>query len=390
MPKRVLFIILDGLAESGKSPLQLAEKPNLDFLTEKGSCGEIDNEVEGLDFSESAVFHLLGYKEFPGRGYVEALGAGLEPKENDICFRCNFATVDPVGRVLDRRAGRDETGLDELAKELNKIKIKDCKIIFKKSTGHRAILILRGEHISEQISATDPYETGKKIEISKPIIPEHHNDFPNAMRTAKILNQFTEEARKILLAHPINKTRTIPANAVLARCPGKKEIVKSFERLHGLKAACIAGVGSTIGLGKLLGMDSFKIGNALTTTDLKAKLSNVLRALQSYDFVLLHVKGCDVASHDKNTTEKIRFIQRIDSELISPLTALKDVLVVITADHRTSSVSGNHERGTVPVLIYNSRFPADRVESFDEESVAIGSLGIIQASDLMEKILDLM
>lgn len=386
---KVLFVILDGLAESGKSALKQAKKPNLDFLAKQGVCGLLDNEVEGLDFSESAVWHFFGYKEFPGRGYVEALGAGLEPKEDDVCLRCNFATIDPKGIILDRRGGRDESGLEELAKELNKIKIKDCEIVFKKSTSHRAVLILRGKNLSEKISATDSFEEGKKVLESKPTISEHNPEYPNAFRAAKILNKFTKESHKILLAHPANKKRKVPANAILSRFPAKKETVKSFENSYGLKSACVAAVGSMVGMGKVLGMETIKTGNSLTSTDLKAKLSNALETLKTNDFVVLHIKGCDIASHDRNFAEKVKFIERIDREVVSQLASLKDVLVVVTADHITSSSSGEHEKGPVPILIYGSNLPADKAAKFDEESVKAGSLGIIQASDLMERILGL-
>lgn len=384
--KKTLFIVLDGLADNTpKTPLQLAEKHNLNFLAKQGITGLIDNEISGLDFSESANFHLLGYKEFPGRGYIEALGIGLNPKENDVCFRCNFGTVSK-GIVLDRRAGREEFGLNELAEKINKIKIKNCKITFKRSLGHRAVLILR-DNLNENISYTDPMELGEKIKTSKPTLPKSHSNFPSALRTAKILNEFTEESYKILSKDSINEKRKIAANIILSRYAAKKKKIKSFKEKYNLNAVCISAVGATLGLGRVLGMDTIRIGSGLTNTDLKLKLSTALNSLEKYDFVFLHIKGTDVASHDKDPREKKKFIQRIDKQLIKILLGLRNTIIVLTADHITSSEDGEHKQGYVPIVIYGSE--KDEVEEFDEESVKSGGLGILHASDLMEKILSL-
>jgi 2,3-bisphosphoglycerate-independent phosphoglycerate mutase len=357
----------------------------LDWLAINGFCGLLDNEIKGEDFSEAANFHLLGYKEYPSRGYVEAIGAGVNPKEHDVCFRCNFATVDPKMIVLDRRAGREEYGLDVFAEELNGMRIKNCDIIFKRSLGHRAVLVLSGEGLSDKISGTDPGKERERVSESAPIIPEAHRDYPEAKRTAKILNEFTKLSYKILSKHKINEKRTFPANIVLSRNPGKPMLMESFESKYRMKAACIAAVGGTIGFAKILGFDCFKIGSGLTNTSLEEKVRLALDCLKRYDFVFLHIKGTDVASHDKKPIEKRLFIERVDREVFSKLVELEDVLIVITSDHITSSEDGKHKLGYVPLLIYGAG--KDEVKSFDEESVKKGEIGIIHGSDLMEKLI---
>ena len=386
--KKIIFVLLDGLADTARpSPLQVAEKPNLDWLAENGICGLLDNEVTGKDFSEAANFNILGYPEHPERGYVEAVGAGLEPKEGEICFRSNFATVDKNMVVLDRRAGRNETGLDELAQALDGMRIKDCEITFKHTIGHRAVLIISGENLCEHISATDPKKIGEKVKESFPLIPEHHKDFPKAKRTAKILNEFTKQSFRVLLEHEINKKRSIPANIVLSRNPGRKMELEAFEKRYGLKAACIAAVSGTIGVAKILGMKAVQKGNGLTSTNLEDKMNALFKLLKTHDFVWLHIKGCDVASHDRNFEEKKEFIERIDREVFSELINLDNVLIVVTTDHITSSETGEHVLGYVPILIYGNG--KDEVKKFNEESVVNGSLGIIKARELIKKLLEM-
>ena len=387
--KKILLIVLDGAPDTMRpSPLQLAKTPNLDYMAEQGICGLLDNEIAEKDFSEAANFNILGYPEHPGRGYTEAVGAGLEPGENDICFRCNFATVNENFIVLDRRAGREETGLDEMALALDGMRIKDCEITFKHTLGHRAVLIISGEELCEHVSANDPGREGERVLESHPTVPESHAFFPAAKRTAKILNEFTKRSYKILSGHEANEKRKVYANIVLSRTPGKRMPMQTFTEKYGLKAACIAAATGTLGVAKILGMHAERAGNGMLTTNLAEKLEKTLSLLKTHDFVWLHIKGTDIAAHDRNYRAKTEFIERVDREIFAELVNLENTLVVVTSDHITSSQSGEHVLGYVPILMYNAG-ERDGVRNFDEESVRAGALGIIGASDLMEKLLAL-
>ncbi len=386
--KKILMVVLDGLADVGETPLMVAEKPNLDYIAKNGVCGLLDNEVGGSDFSETANFHLLGYRNFPGRGYIEALGIGLEPGPFDLCLRCNFSTVSPDMVVLDRRAGREETGLDELASALSNLKVKNCRLRFFRGLGHRGVLIIRGE-VDENISPTDPMKTGERVLDSRPTIPETHPRFPTALRTARILNEFTSRSYELLSGHPVNDRRRVPANIILSRYPGIGFSVESFARKYAMSAGCVSAVPATLGMGRLLGMDVLRVGTGTPDTNLELKVAKALEMLETRDFVFLHVKGCDVLSHDANRDGKIKFIERLDSEFFAPLLGSlpEDCLLVVTSDHVTSSLDGEHKSGVVPIAIYGAG--KDDVESFDERSVAAGDLGLIHASDLMEKLISL-
>ncbi|NIO44263.1 MAG: hypothetical protein GTN36_01760, partial [Candidatus Aenigmarchaeota archaeon] len=134
MHKRILFVILDGYADDiEKTPLMLANKPNLDMLTKNGYAGLIENREGHHPDSGISNFVLLGYQkeEYPGRGYLEALGMNLRIIPGSIYVRANFATVKEVmgdkfktGNykpqliVEDRRAGRDNSGLFEMSKSI--------------------------------------------------------------------------------------------------------------------------------------------------------------------------------------------------------------------------------------------------------------------------------
>ncbi len=139
-----------------KTPLEYANTPNMDRLAKGGLVGQLDPISPGIRAgSDVASLALLGYdpaKYYTGRGALEAIGAGIELRPGDVAFRCNFATVDDDFRVEDRRAGRIRRGTSKLAKVVDAIKIDGVpgiKTIFKATVDHRAVLVLRGEKLSE-------------------------------------------------------------------------------------------------------------------------------------------------------------------------------------------------------------------------------------------------
>ena len=210
-----LIMIIDGMADrpipelGNKTPLEVAETPNMDKLAENGINGIMDPIKPGIRVgSDTAHLSILGYdpyKVYTGRGPFEAAGVGVEVKPGDIAFRCNFATQDENGIITDRRAGRIREKTEKIAETINSMKIEgfeDTKIIFKESTGHRAVLVLRGENLSDKISDADPKREGKPPKKVKPL-----EDTPAAKKTAKLLNKLVEKSHQILKNHPVNLER---------------------------------------------------------------------------------------------------------------------------------------------------------------------------------------
>jgi len=80
-----------------KTPLEVAESPNLDYLTRNGKTGLMYSVRKGVALeSDVAVVSILGYDPFKystGRGILEAVGAGVKVKDGDLALRCNFETL---------------------------------------------------------------------------------------------------------------------------------------------------------------------------------------------------------------------------------------------------------------------------------------------------------
>lgn len=390
--KKIILVVIDGLADEkipqlkNKTPLEVAETPNLDFLTKNGICGLIVPWVENKKqpTSEDTHLALFGYdpkKTNPGRGVLEAMGIGAKIKKNDICLRGNFATVNEDLTIIDRRAGRVEK-TENLVLALNRIKVKGAKIIVKKSFGHRVILILRGKNLSEKITSNDPKEVG--VKVFKILCKEK-----KAKKTVKILNEFLEKARSILKNHIFNKERIkngkLPANYLLLRGAGKIKKVKNFKEKYNLKAAFVAGGTLYKGIGKYLGMEEIKVkgANGMANTNLKGKIWAVKNQIKNFDFIFLHIKAADTFAEDGNFLGKKEFIEKIDRNL-KPILNLKDVLIVITCDHPTSCLKKSHFFGKNPVLIFGNG--TDKVKKFSEESCKRGKLGIFYQKNLLKKI----
>jgi 2,3-bisphosphoglycerate-independent phosphoglycerate mutase len=411
MAKKVLFIILDGMPDGFKegrpSALEKAHKPFLDFITANGFAGMIDNRLsEGPGLGpDSGVSHwqLLGYSDepYPGRGYLDALGAGLEVKPTDIAIRANFATVKeepdptddvvPLGHktqgfpflnVVDRRAGREYEGLAEISKDIRELSYDGMKVKFFRSTCHRGVVLISSVCASEKITNSDPGMNGIPVHEIRPLSSDN-----NAVSTAVALNKWEMETHKIMSGHTANKYRKMPANFLLLRDPGKYVYVKSFKEMFGMKGACVAASPVVRGICRAMGMDLLDARGATAdvNTNLSEKVLTALRAMDDYSFVLLHVLATDVISHDGNFNRKQGYIDKIDREIFERIREyfdFKKSILVVTSDHICSVYSGVHEQGFVPFVICTKDITPNGVEKFDEKSCRAGPVADI--SEFME------
>jgi len=417
---KALMLICDGMADrpvaklGNRTPLEAARKPNMDKLAKQGICGLMDTIAPGVPpGSDTAHLALLGYDPFEaytGRGPFEAAGAGIKLHPGDIAFRVNYATVDDDLIVRDRRAGRiQETKPLEAA--VGQIKLRGVEFIFKSTVGHRATLVLRGRGLSHEVTDSDPYETGKKVLRVRPSPqgPERPGLIQailtggirrlvgrrrRAARTARLLNDFSRRAHKILNDHPLNQERAKkglpPANYLLLRGGGVVPHLQPIQERFDIRGACVAAAALVKGVCRMAGMSAIDVSGATgsVNTDLNAKARAALKALEDHELVLLHVKGFDEASHDGNLEAKIQLIERVDG-VLSQLVGAAD-LVVLAVDHATPVAVREHTGDPVPVAIAGAGVRADDISAYNERAVAKGGLGRIRGKDLLPILADLM
>jgi 2,3-bisphosphoglycerate-independent phosphoglycerate mutase len=160
-----ILVVIDGLGDlparqlNGKTPLESADIPNMDFLAARGEMGMMYPVKPGfIPESDEAIVSMFGNRQMDStRGQLEASGAELKLMHGDLAFRVNFATIDSPdkGNIIDRRAGRTLTTAEaeQLAKALNKITM-PVKFLFKPTVQHRASLVFKGG-FSDNISGND-------------------------------------------------------------------------------------------------------------------------------------------------------------------------------------------------------------------------------------------
>ncbi len=393
---KILLILCDGIGDrltDGKTPLEVARTPYMDKMAASGVAGIMDTVRAGVrPGSDTAHLSLFGYDPFrvyTGRGPFEAAGVGLKLDAGDVAIRCNFATLED-GRVVDRRAGRQEEGLADLAGELHNLKISDAEIIFKKCAGHRAVLVLRGEHLSSAVTDTDP--EGSNVPWNRSRSTDGGEE---SKRTAQILNEFTQKSIDVFQNHTLNRERvrrgSLPANIILSRGAGIKPELESFEERYGVKGACISATTLIRGVCSSIGMDIIDVPGATGHVDsnIAGKAQAAINALKKHDFVFLHLKGTDEASHDGSFQKKKEMIERIDGEVIkSILEDVGDTTIALTGDHSTPVGIGQHSADPVPLVITGD-VRVDSVKRFDERSCSSGGMNRICGRDLMAILLDL-
>jgi len=273
--------------------------------------------------------------------------------------------VDAEGRITDRRAGRIPTELNaKLSARLQaEVKIPGVQVFVQPVKEHRFVLVLRGEGLVPALSETDPQALGVPPLPVKPLAPE-------ATRTAELVNQFVEQARRILAdAHP--------ANMVLLRGFAKHPTLPAMGEVYGLRPAAIAAYPMYRGLAKLVGMTALPTG-----PELADEFTALEQGWGEYDFFYLHVKKTDSSGEDGDFARKVEVIEQVDCQ-IPRLTALKPDVVVITGDHSTPAVLRGHSWHPVPVLLWANTCRSDLTTAFGERACTQGSLGRFPAADIM-------
>ncbi|MBN1859209.1 2,3-bisphosphoglycerate-independent phosphoglycerate mutase [Candidatus Bipolaricaulota bacterium] len=395
---KAVLIIADGLGGrptdlEGRTCLEAASTPNLDALAAQGVLGLVDPIGPGVrPGSDTAHLSLLGYNPrqvYTGRGVFECFGIGMDVLPGDICFRANLATAEetPDGlKIIDRRAGRIDAGQGELADALNAIKLAVSPKIsfeFRPSTQHRGALLLRGHGIrlSCQITENDPHVVDGMVPDSKPN-PDAHEDAA-ARVTAATVNEITKRSFELWKDHPVNLNRMQagkpPANIVLLRGASDAPHLASIESTYNVKGAVIAGGALYRGVSLACGMSQLDVEGATggLDTSLTAKAEATLQALRTFDYVFVHVKGTDNAGHDQDAVGKRDFIERIDRELIGPLSRRLDwstTHIAVTGDHTTPIDFGDHTTEPVPVLFVGPNVMPDATTAFHERAAAAGGL----------------
>jgi 2,3-bisphosphoglycerate-independent phosphoglycerate mutase len=373
---KYILLVPDGMADrpldelDGKTPMQVAKKPNMDLLAAHGRVGMVQTIPEGMDpGSDVAAMSLMGYDPrtyYTGRAPIEAASMRVPLDPKDVAFRCNLVSSDGE-TMLDYSGGHVST---EEARDLITLvneKLGTRKIVFYPGISYRHIMVWRDG--SPDVKTVPPHNiTGKPI---KPSLPEGDND--------ETLRRLMFDSLEILDNHPINRRRRdeghLPANMIWLWGQGFAVSVPSFFSRTGLTGSVIAAVDLVKGMGIAAGLKAPTVPGVTgyLDTNYEGKAQYALDALKTNDFVLVHVEAPDEAGHNGDIDAKIEAIEAIDRRVLGVmLEGLKEFdgfRMIVVPDHVTPISIKTHASDPVPFLLYSSFEPATGYLPFDERAV---------------------
>lgn len=380
---KYLLILADGAADEpleelgGKTPLEVAKKPNMDMIAKKGRCGMLKTVDESMTpGSDVANMSILGYdpeKYYTGRGALEALSMGVPFGEDDMAYRCNLVTIEN-GKMKDFAAGHitSEEGA-ELFKSLQE-KVPGLK--FYPGVSYRNVMMFPG---------------GKGVESYPPhdIVDEVVDNYMPKGPDADVVMKAMVRAADVFENHPVNVARKAagknPATTIWPWSSGKKPAMPKFEEMFGKKGAMISAVDLLFGIAACCGMEIVKVEGATgyLDTNYMGKAKAAVETLKGdADFVYMHVEATDEAGHLGSVEEKIRAIERLD-EAVGYILENFDGCVMLMPDHPTPIAKKTHTHDAVPFVVMG-KDEADSVSAYTEKDVREnGAYGLMKAVDLL-------
>lgn len=341
---KTILIILDGASEekisklNNKTPIEYANTPILDKIIKQGNYKKVSFCPNNITpDSLSCILTLLGVNEklIPtGRAYLEALAADIRLEENEVALRCNL-----IGIKDNKLHSFNGIGLSEAEIKDYSINVKTMKDIkFHHINSYKNILIINKNKINSTFPNIPPHE----------YIGENISKLLDNFKTNKLLADFVVE----------NKFNENSIEYIFYPW-GLSDQVKlpSFKKLHNKECSCICSAEIVKGITKSMEINLPILNNATgdVDTDLKEKAIAVIKELENYDFVISHINGTDEVSHRKDLEGKIKFIEKIDKELLKYIYEENKykAKIIITADHQTNSQTGKHEKGFVDYVSCN-------------------------------------
>jgi 2,3-bisphosphoglycerate-independent phosphoglycerate mutase len=360
---KYLILIGDGMADwpieaiGNRTPLEAADKPNMDFMAANGAIGMVQVvPKEMYPGSDVSNLSILGYDPaavYTGRSPLEAASIGIELGPDDVAVRCNIVALKNEGadsEMEDFSAGHITTA--EAAELLASLqdRMGDHNVRFHTGVSYRHLMVWPGG--MDGVKTTPPHDIhGKKI-----------TEYLPKGLGAETLLTIMEISREVFSSHPVNRKRAgegkLPGNSVWLWGQGKAPNMPTFQEKFGLSGSVVAAVDLIKGIGIYAGLEVINVPGATgyIDTNYKGKADYALRELDRKDFVVIHVEAPDEAGHNGNIEEKIKAIERIDREMLAPILARVrekgDLRVLLLPDHPTPIAIRTHAQEPVPFAFY--------------------------------------
>ena len=375
---KYVVVLCDGMADTpvaelgGKTPMELAQKPNMDALAASSVVGMVRTVDDGLSpGSDVANLSVMGFDPlecYTGRSPLEAASIGIDMAEDDVAIRCNLVTLSDEDDYADKTmvdycADDISTAeADEIIKSLQ-AQLGGGEFDFYTGVSYRHCLIWHGGKC-KGYTLTPPHDiSGQPI---KTYLDGHYESG---------LIELMKKSIEILRDHPVNKARIAagrrPATSAWFWGQGSRPGLADFEQTYGIKGAVVSAVDLIKGIGKCANMQVIEVADATgyIDTNFEGKADAAIKALNDCDYVYVHLEAPDECGHRREAKNKVKAIELIDEKIVKPLLdalAGEDFKMLILPDHPTPIATATHSREPVPFLLYDSTETQNGVDTFTE------------------------
>jgi 2,3-bisphosphoglycerate-independent phosphoglycerate mutase len=363
MEWKYIILVGDGMGDyplaelDGKTPLEAANTPCMDQLAACGRLGTVKTIPADMGpGSDVANMSLLGYdpaKYHTGRAPLEAASLGVPLQPRDVAFRCNLVTLENgaagVVRMKDYSAGHISTAeARELVASLQEL-VGQSPLSLYPGVSYRHLLVWSGGRTD--LHTTPPHDiTGEPVAA-----------YQEVYRQEPLILSFMERAAALLADHPVNRARIAagksPANAVWLWGQGKSPRMPTLKEQFGLSGAMISAVDLLKGLGVYAGLDKIDVPGATgyLDTNYDGKVDAAIQALETGNFVYVHIEAPDEAGHEGSLHKKLEAIEAFDARVVGPVVKraarFPKVKLLVITDHLTPISKRTHVTDPVPFLL---------------------------------------
>jgi len=392
---KYLVMVGDGMGDypleslSGKTPLQAARTPNMDFIATRGRMGVVQTIPEGKEpGSDIANLNIMGYDPalyHTGRAPLEAASMGIPLGDDDVAYRCNlvrlsFGPGDAI--VMEDYAGGHISTQDAnpLVKKLEE-RLSREDLHFYPGVSYRHSMVWTGGRLD--LPSVPPHDKlGQRVDQ---YLTDASFDRLNTLTRASW--PLIDEYRK---TNP-----DLAINSIWLWGQGKAPRLTLFKEKYGLTGGVISAVDLLKGIGVCAGLKSIEVPGVTgyLDTNYDGKVEYTLANLEMMDFIYLHVEAPDEAGHSGDVNLKVKAIEQFDSLVVGPLLEgmkrYPHFRLLLITDHYTPIPVRTHTSEPAPFVIFDS---AEALKAkpkdvgFNEADALKQGLVVDQAFTLMDRL----
>jgi len=395
---KYVILIGDGMGDypleelGGRTPLEAAATPNLDFLARRGELGLARTIPQGMEpGSDIANLAILGYdpkRYHTGRAPLEAAALGVTLAPEEVAFRCNLVTL----RAENSRLYMESYSAGHISSE----EAKEIIAALEEALGENGRHFYPGvsyRHLLVWNQGGDGWRTYPPHDLSG----QEVGGLFSATGPEAPLWELVRASWPVLAEHPVNRARRAqgkkPATSIWLWGQGRPPQLPTLQERFGLRGVVIGAVDLIRGLGIYAGLTPIRVPGATgyLDTNYAGKVAAALTALKDKDLAFIHVEAPDEAAHSGDLKLKLKALEDFDAQVVGPLlSGLKELgehRLLVCCDHLTPLVLKTHSPEPVPFVIYDSRTTHEQRRSFSEGEAAKTGVHLEQGAELLPRLL---